>query len=192
MGETPTPEPPAPGQRRIERRAEAERRAAERAAADRAAATSAREEAAEAAGAPRHRTKRTLLVLGSLLASMNIWTGAPLLAVWVGSRSSGDTQVSMNAILVVVVVLVVLEVFLVWVLTVLNHAYEQLNPRTGGAAQRRTAPWLRSMRDEREDVEAQRRTLGPMERILVVAVALGVVVFEVWFFFFSGSSIGSG
>jgi hypothetical protein len=178
-----------PASRREERRAEAEQRAA--AAREQAAV---RAEAAAAAAAapppPAHRVKRTLLVLGSLLASMNIWTGAPLLAVWVGSHAAGKSQVSMGAILVVVVVLVVLEIVLVWILSQLNHAYEQLSPRP--EAVRRTSPWLRSMRGEREDFETQRRSLGAMERILIVAVALGVGVFELWFFFLSGSSIGSG
>jgi len=136
-----------------------------------------------------HRVKRTLLVLGTLLASMNIWTGAPLAAVWVGSHSAGGSQVSMTALVVVVVVLIVLEVALVWILSRLTYAYEQLVPRP--EAVRRTSPWLRSMRGERDDIETQRRSLGAIERILVFTVVIGVGAFEIWFFFFSGSSIGS-
>ena len=47
------------------------------------------------------------------------------------------------------------------------------------------------MRGERDDVETQRRSLGAIERILVFTVVIGVGAVEIWFFFFSGSSIGS-
>jgi hypothetical protein len=139
------------------------------------------------AAIPRGRLKKALLTAATLLASLNIWTGAPLLAVWLGSRASGTSSTSMTGIWVVVGSLIVLEVALVWILSRLTAAYDAL---AGGPTQmRRTSPWLRSMRSEREDVEAQRRNLGAMERVLVLTVVLGVVAFEVWFFFFSGSPI---
>jgi hypothetical protein len=54
----------------------------------------------------------------------------------------------------------------------------------------RHVPWLRSMRGERPHYEKQRaRDLSPLEVILIVSVVAAVVVFEIWFFFFSGSSI---
>jgi hypothetical protein len=145
---------------------------------------------ASAAPAPApgsHRVKRALLTAATLLASLNIWTGAPLLAVWLGSRASGTSATSMTGIWVVVGSLIVLELLLVWLLSHLTAAYDRLVDRPKTA--RRTSPWLRSMRSEREDHEAQRRNLGAMERVLVVTVVLGVVAFEVWFFFFSGSPI---
>ncbi len=133
-----------------------------------------------------HRVKKALLTAATLLASLNIWTGAPLLAVWVGSHASGASGLSMTALWLVVGVLIVLEILLVWILAHLTAAYDELTGRRQG---RRTAPWLRSMRGEREDFDQQRRSLGAMEYVLVVAVVLGVVAFEAWFFFFSGSPI---
>jgi hypothetical protein len=137
---------------------------------------------------PRHRVKRALLTAAALLASVNIWTGAPLLAVWVGSHASGASGLSMTALWVVVGVLIVIEIALVYVLSLVTAAYDHLVQRPKNA--RRTSPWLRSLSGEREDAEAQRRNLGAMERVLVLAVVLGVLAFEAWFFFFSGSPIG--
>lgn len=139
------------------------------------------------AGASHHRVKKALLTAATLLASLNLWTGAPLLAVWIGSRASGTSSTSMTGIWVVVGSLIVLELLLVWLLSRLTAAYDALTERP--QHMRRTSPWLRSMRSEREDVDAQRRNLGAMERVLVFTVVLGVVAFEIWFFFLSGSPI---
>lgn len=134
------------------------------------------------------RLRRFGLATLAALLSVNIWTGCPLAAVWVGSKVAGDSQSSMGAILVVVVVLAVLVGLLVALLARVSAAYEQLSGSAPGA--RRTSPWLRSMRGEREELADRRRNLGAIERILVGAVVLAVAAFETWFFFFSGSPIG--
>jgi hypothetical protein len=54
---------------------------------------------------------------------------------------------------------------------------------------RRTAPWMRSLRDERPELAVKRPMTG-FEKMLIVSVVLAVILFEVWFFFFAGSSIG--
>lgn len=138
--------------------------------------------------------RRSALAAGAALASINIWTGAPLLAVWVGSQAqkiiagqgpgSGE---SMTAILVVVVVLLGLELWLVRALTRLSSAYDELTGRPPAA--RRTSPWLRSMRGEREELVRRRAGISTVERIVVVSVVAAVLSFEVWFFFFAGSSL---
>lgn len=123
--------------------------------------------------------------------SINVWTGAPLFAVWVGSRVQGSSSSpSMGAVFAVLAVLVALVMALVWLLARLNHAWDELTGRP--QAHRRQSPWLRSMRGEREDVEFHRQNLGAFERLLAGSVALAIISFEVWFFFFSGSSIGHG
>ena len=81
--------------------------------------------------------------------------------------------------------LVVTVAFLVFALTRVEAAYRVL---TNQPTKRRTAPWLRSMRAEREEFE--RRPLSGPEKAIVGAVVLAVELFLVWFFFFSGSPIG--
>src|SRR5215218_4100570 len=70
------------------------------------------------------RLKRTVLTVGVALASINVWTGAPLLAIWVGSRFEGwvggsgtGGGTSMRAVFVLVAALTVLEVVLLLILT---------------------------------------------------------------------------
>ena len=133
--------------------------------------------------------KRVALVSASVLAAINIWTGAPLLALWVGSQVVGESGLSMGAVFVVVVVLAASCIALAMALTWLSTRYDELTGRP--AAARRTSPWLRSMRGEREEVARKRQGISAIERIVVISVVACVLVFEVWFFFFAGSSLPS-
>jgi hypothetical protein len=134
------------------------------------------------------RGKRFGLAALMAFLALNIWTGAPLLALWIGSRVQGDeSQASMTAIVVVVGCLALFSIGLYQALKRVMYSYQEA---TGTLPTVRThAPWLRSMRGERSDYQAMASISGA-ERIVVVTVILAAAVFEVWFFFFSGSPIG--
>jgi hypothetical protein len=127
-----------------------------------------------------------LLRAATVLVSINIWTGCPLFALWVGSRvpSSG---LSMLAVFVVVIVLASSVLLLTMALGWLSATYDELTGRP--AAARRTSPWLRSMRGEREEFARQRQGISALERIVVLSVVAAIATFEIWFFFFAGSSL---
>jgi len=125
-----------------------------------------------------------------VLCTLNIWTGAPLLALWVGSRAVDSTQVTMSAVFLVVVVLFAACLALIWALNLASAAHDQLTGRR--QAVRRHVPWLRSMRAERVDYERSRTTVTVLDRIVVGMVVLAVVAFELWFFIASPSPIAPG
>jgi hypothetical protein len=130
---------------------------------------------------------RVVLATLTAILAANLYTGAPLLAIWVGSRVQGGSQLKMSTVGVVIGVLVVTIAILVYLLTRVEAAYKAV---TGQPTERRTPPWLRSVRGEREEYERQRHPLTGFEKTLVAAVVVAVAGFEVWFFFFSGSPIG--
>jgi hypothetical protein len=141
---------------------------------------------------PRPRlvmAKRVVLAAATMLISINIWTGFPLLAVWVGSQVAGESGLSMGALFAVVAVLAVSVTAGVVALTWLSAQYDELTGRPPSA--RRTSPWMRSMRGEREEDAKKRQGVGGIERIVVISVVAAVAAFEVWFFFFAGSSLPS-
>jgi hypothetical protein len=140
--------------------------------------------------APGSRLKRIVLAVTMGVVALNVWTGSPLLGLWVGSRVQGGGPPSMTAIFVVALTIAVVALALTKLLTILGDAYERASGHT--ATVRQHAPWLRSMRGERPQYEGDQPRLTGMERILVVVVMLAAGVFEVWFFFLSGSSIGQG
>jgi len=132
------------------------------------------------------RIERIALAAAAAFVTVNIWTGAPLLALWVGSQAAGPSGLSMTAIGVVVVVLIALVLGLTWLLTRINHRYDAL---TGRTVDRRVSPWMRSMRGEREDYARQKQGTSAVERVVVLSVTAAVLVFNVWFFFFAGSPL---
>jgi hypothetical protein len=147
----------------------------------------------ETSSAPREtpsvrapRVKR-LLVLGLMwLAAVNIPTGAPLAAIWVGSRvQGGAVGLSMGAVLSVIVALGLMCAALVWALDRLAALYDDLAGRPVG---RRQTTWMKPFNDRTDpDDGAPMRAL---DRILVATVVAAGVAFEVWFFFLAGSPMG--
>ena len=133
--------------------------------------------------------KRVALATATALIAINVWTGSPLLALWVGSRAVGSSTLSMTAVFVVVVVLAVLVIGSTIALAWLSARYDELTGRP--VAARRTSPWLRSMRGEREETARQKRGISAVERMVVISVVACVVALEVWFFFFAGSPLPS-
>ncbi len=132
------------------------------------------------------KVQRVALAAAAAFVTVNIWTGAPLLALWVGSQAAGPSGLSMTAVGVVVVVLAVLVLLLVWMLGRINARYDHL---TGRSAGRRVSPWMRSMRSERDAYAKERHGTSAIEQVVVVAVGAAVLVFNVWFFFLAGSPI---
>jgi hypothetical protein len=135
-----------------------------------------------------------MLAVGAALFSINVWTGAPLFAIWVGSRFEGwvggsgtGGGTSMRAVFVLIVALALTELALTLLLARLTAAYDELSGRPHAA--RRTSPWLRSMRGEREEVARRREGISGVERVVVISVVAAALAFEAWFFFFAGSPL---
>jgi hypothetical protein len=130
------------------------------------------------------RAIATRVLLGALttLVSVNLWTGGPLLALWVGSRIQASVgQPSMAAIGATVGILLVESFVLYKLLTYLNVAYYRA---IGRRIRRRQTPWLKSQSGERGSTTA-RQPLSATERIVVASVVLAVLALEVWFFAFA-------
>jgi hypothetical protein len=133
--------------------------------------------------------KRLLLLTAAGLVAVNIWTGAPLLALWVGSRIVGQRALTMGAVLLVVILLALFVTAMAFALTWLSARYDDLVQRPTG--EHRTSPWLRSMRDEQEDLARAKLGTTPVEWIVTGSTVLAVVGLEIWFFFFAGSPLPS-
>ena len=89
------------------------------------------------------RLKRVGLMAAMAVLSMNLWTGGPLFALWLGSRVQGSGPPSMTAVFVVAATLVVVSLLLLKGLALVEGAYAEL---TGERGVRRQVPWMRSMR----------------------------------------------
>ena len=137
------------------------------------------------------RLKPILLAAAMAFLALNVWTGSPLLAVWIGSKVQGEeSQPSMGAYAVVILALIAFSWGLYQLLKLVMGAYQDATGTTPTV--RSHAPWLRSMRGERPDYRGNTSRISGAEKIVVVTVLIAATAFEIWFFFFSGSSIGGG
>jgi hypothetical protein len=128
--------------------------------------------------------KRAAMAGATAFLTVNIWTGAPLLALWVGSQAVGERTLSFAAVCLVVVVLAGLAFALAVALTRLNDIYDEL---TGRTRTERRATWLRSMRAEAEGDTSQRERATLLERIVVINVYLAVIALVAWYVFFAAA-----
>jgi thiosulfate reductase cytochrome b subunit len=134
--------------------------------------------------------QRVLLVAAMILATLNIWTGSPLIALWVGSQlqaGSSSSALQMTTVGAVVLVLAAMVFLLVRAIAWLDVRYAEAVGRP--PKKRQVRPWMRSLAGKYGAPKQEPEPLTPLERILVVMVVIVVVLFEVWFFFFAGSPL---
>ena len=133
------------------------------------------------------RMQRALLLAAMAVVAVNIWTGSPLLALWVGSRLQGTSGLSMGAVFAVIAVMGVTSFALIKLLGALGARHDKLLGVEAGP--RRQQPWLRSLSGERVRDQRKRERISALDVVLVGTVLVAAIAFEVWFFFFSGASI---
>jgi len=133
--------------------------------------------------------KRVAMAAATAFLTVNIWTGCPLLALWVGAQVVGQRTVTMTAVFVIVLVLAVLVFASAVALAWLNATYDELIGRP--RIEQRT-PWLRSMRAEAEGHISQRVGITALERIVMFNVYIAVIALAVWWVFFAGPPLVSG
>lgn len=138
------------------------------------------------------RIKRAALLAATAVVGLNVWTGSPLLALWVGSRvenSSAHVGPSMVAIAAVVLTMAATSWVLLRLLYRLQDAYMK---QAGRPPRRYRSTWLQSMRAERGEWQRQHdpeAKATPFEITVMVCVVIAVAAFEIWFFFYSSSPI---
>ena len=140
---------------------------------------------ANAPSARRPRTGERVALAGVIaVLAVNMWTGAPLLALWVGAQAAGDHSLSMRGVTIVVLVLAAIASALVALLTRLSSVYDELAHRPQPGLERKA--WLRSMRaEEKSDVEQRRGTAAP-EVIVVMNVCVALASLLTWYALLAG------
>jgi hypothetical protein len=131
--------------------------------------------------------KRVSMAAATAFLAINIWTGAPLFALWVGSRVVGKTVLSMKAVFVVVIVLGVLVFGMALAMAWLNAAYDRLIGRPENEGR---LTWMRSMRAEGDEKTRYGVGLNALDQIVMASVYLAVICFLIWFFFLAHYSFG--
>ena len=130
----------------------------------------------------RAAAKRVTLGALTTLITVNLVTGGPVLALWIGSRiQTAAGQLSMAAVGATIGVLIVVTFLLYKALSYVNAAY---NRAIGRTVPRQQLPWHKPMSGERRSLQTK-RPLSATERIVVGVAVVAVLGFEVWFFAFA-------
>jgi len=134
--------------------------------------------------------ERIALAAASMLVSINVCTGFPLAALWIGSLTANGNVFSWTGIITAIVSMAVLSTVGVISLTRLSARYNKVAGRPPPTRQPR--PWQLSMSTSRAMPERQRRATNPVEVIVVLTVVVAFEALLVWFVFFAGSPVGRG
>jgi len=129
--------------------------------------------------------KRVAIAAATALMTLNIWTGAPLAAMWIGSKAAGNSALSMLGVSVVVLSLAALDFGLTIALTWLNGVYREISGLPPAA---KRSIGLRSIRSETELGTNRQRTMA-LESIVVANVYVAFGALAVWYVFFSGAPV---
>jgi hypothetical protein len=127
--------------------------------------------------------KRVGIAAATAVMTLNIWTGAPLAAMWIGSEVAGEHSLSMMGVCVVVLTLAALDFGLTMALTWLNARYREI---AGLPPAARRNIGLRSAPPGTE-IHSQRRVLA-LESIVVANVYLAFGALAIWYVFFASAS----
>jgi len=123
------------------------------------------------------------------VVTLNIWTGAPLLGLWVGSKVAPASGISMLSFFVVALVIGVAALLLLQLLGVLQEAHARASGRD--LTRRRQTSWLKPMSGARTRGKgAVAPPLTATDYVMVGGVVLAAAAFEAWFFFLAGSPFG--
>jgi hypothetical protein len=136
--------------------------------------------------APHGGLKRAAMAGATAFLAINIWTGAPLFSLWVGSRVVGGSALTMSAVFVVVGVLAALVFAMALALGWLNEKYNRLTGRRSGSVR---LAWLRGWNADEDDYEGAELGVSALERIVMASVYVAVIALLVWFFAFAGSPL---
>ena len=123
--------------------------------------------------------------LATLVAIPVIAVGIPLLWVWLASKLAGnDADLSPSlAIFIATGILITYWIALLIGSWLRGHWVSEEEERKT----LRRMSWNRSFRDE--SLRPGERRSDPIERLFVITAVVGIIAFDIWFFFFAGSPL---
>jgi uncharacterized membrane protein (DUF485 family) len=125
--------------------------------------------------------KRAAMAWVTALVTVNVWTGCPLLALWVGSHAV-SSELSMAAVVVALIVMGVLELAMVLVLSWLTNVYDEM---IGLQRSEHQATWMRRLCAPESAGLNRRLGISSLEGIVVINVYVAVTALLVWYLFFA-------
>jgi hypothetical protein len=143
------------------------------------------------AGRPRRTVWQTIvampvaLFLIALMAigSVILWIGIPVGWIYAVSHMVDSSQPSLGPYVLLIFGIPITMALFGKLLFGLDHVYARVTGQDSEVKFR--APWLKSMRGERNAA----RRLTVLEMTMIISVSVAILGFGIWFFGFAGSSL---
>jgi hypothetical protein len=122
-----------------------------------------------------------ILLMG--IGSVILWIGIPVGWLYLASLMVDSSQPTLGPYILIIFGIPISMVIFGKLLFTLDRAFERVTGR--GSETEFRAPWLKSMRGERDT----KRRLSVLEGVMIISVSLALLCFGAWFFLFAGSSL---
>ena len=124
-----------------------------------------------------------LLIVLMAVGSVFLWLVVPVGWLWIASHSTETSAPTLGPYLLVIFAIPITMYVVGKLLFKTNNLYERV---TGQEAQVRVQlPWHKSMRD----APGSGRPTTVLDVVMITSVAIALIAFMIWFFFFAGSSL---
>jgi hypothetical protein len=134
---------------------------------------------------PGRRLLKGAESLSGTVVAIAVALGIPLAWVWIASQLAGTKRELTPSLAILITTGIIVSYWLALIAGSWLRGRSVDPAAERGRARRQS--WNRSFRDESQ-VD---RTMDPVERVFVGVAVLGVIAFEVWFFFFAGDPLPS-
>jgi type VI protein secretion system component VasK len=136
-------------------------------------------------GRAPHGLLRAVESLSGLVIALAVAAGIPLVWVWIASQLAGNKRDLTPSLALLITTGILVSYWLA--LAIGSWLRRRLVGESEERARQRRMSWNRSFRDE--PLHAADRQSDPVERVFIVVAVVGVIAFEIWFFFFAGSPL---
>jgi hypothetical protein len=126
-----------------------------------------------------------LLIALMAVGSVILWIGIPVGWIYAVSHMVSSSQPSLGPYVLLIFGIPITMALFGKLLFGLDHVYARVTGQDSEVQFR--APWLKSMRGERNTA----RRLTVLEMTMIVSVSIALLGFAIWFFGFAGSSLPS-
>jgi hypothetical protein len=123
--------------------------------------------------------------ISGLLVALLAALGIPLAWVWIASQLAGTKREVTPSLALLITTGILVSYWLVLVVGSRLRGHWVSDDDHRGRVRRMS--WNRSFRDEPRHPGDD--DSDPVERLFVIVAVLGIIAFEVWFFFFAGSPL---
>jgi len=124
-----------------------------------------------------------VLIVLMAVGSVVLWIGIPVGWIYAVSHMVDSSQPSLGPYVLLIFGIPITMALFGKLLFGLDHVYARVTGQDSEVQFR--APWLKSMRGERNTA----RRLTVLEMTMIVSVSIALVGFGIWFFGFAGSSL---